>query len=262
MSNQVDNQVVSLTSIASAMNEAKPTTSTKPEKNTGSTPKFLTPRQCGETDQAGSAKVTAGLIAALPDIKGETKEERKARFDAVRGEYVIGHMSKALKYTSEKAVAAHSKKDHKDNVESDERRTLAEQAAYKSANVAWGRALARADLKSASPNAGKQDRKARTPDASPETVKKASEQADALNEAARDAWAVPFLANIGEIEHEMMRIASYMVAMHKQNADKFTGDKGMVYRDLITGVTKDIQFEASRDASHDETATVQVAKAA
>lgn len=203
---------------------------------------ILSPFEAGELDQGSVVKITEALRAALPTIEGETNEAYTLRFDPVRIAYVQGHMRKALNVKKETAILVFDMPAHKDGAETDKdgrtRRTLIQQAAYNNATVAWGRAIARAEIKTA--DKGKTGRKAKTPSGEGDAPK-----GDTPKDApiAVEALHVPVCETIEAIEAHMTALAAHCTAFHDKNAKFFTGDKGMVYRDLLAAFAATVKKE-------------------
>jgi hypothetical protein len=235
------NAMVSNTAFATAMGEALVEGIANASEATKRKVNVLTPFEAGELDQGSVVKITEALRAALPTIEGETNEAYTLRFDPVRIAYVQGHMRKALNVKKETAVLVFDMPSHKDGAETDKdgrtRRTLVQQAAYNNATVAWGRAIARAEIKTA--DKGKTGRKARVPGEGDAPKGEAIKDAPVTVEALH----VPTCETIETIETHMAALAAHCTAFHDKNAKFFTGDKGMVYRDLLAAFAATVKKE-------------------
>lgn len=215
------------TTIVDALNTI---TSTKAKK-------VLSPFEAGELEQSSVIKITEALRAALPAIVDETDDAYKLRFEPVRIEYMKGHMRKALNITSGTAGKVFDLLPYKEDGD-DTRRDAVQQAAYNNAKVAFGRAIARANIKTG--NAAK-------------ATKKSGANTDPKEPATKDAPValtkgelhVPTCETLEAIAAHMALVAAHLAKFHDHNAKFFTGDKGMVYRDLIASFNAVVKKEAT-----------------
>lgn len=191
-------------------------------------PSKMTVFEAGRLDHRVSGRINETLRLALAKVDGESDARYAERFEAARRQYMSGFISSALSCPGARALAILDLKAYSDTGTKETHRDMRQQAAYNAAKVAWGRALARAEIETV--NKAKATRKPRMAGSTNSAA--ADETTDSAPITIQSAH-VPTFKSMSDVSAYMMAMATHLDAVHSHNAKVFTGDHGMEYRELI-----------------------------